>query len=78
VVPQSELSIVSVGGAPLVGHRAAESAIDSRGETLCGTNMGARGFVHPHELVVALGEELMEHPEVSGMAPSAAFSRRPS
>jgi F5/8 type C domain len=59
LVPQSQLRIVFVDSEPLVGDGAAESAIDSRVETFWRTEMGARGSVHPHELVIGLGGEYM-------------------
>jgi hypothetical protein len=57
VIPQSELSIVSVNSETLVGEGAAESAIDSRIETFWHTGKGAKASIHPHELVIALGGE---------------------
>jgi F5/8 type C domain/Fibronectin type III domain len=55
IIPQSQLSIVSVGSEPLMGDGAAESAIDGRAETFWRTEMGTKAPVHPHELVIALG-----------------------
>jgi hypothetical protein len=57
VIPQSELSIVSVDSETLVGDGAADSAIDGRVETFWHTTRGARASVPPHELVIALGGE---------------------
>jgi hypothetical protein len=57
VIPQSQLRIVSVDSEPLVGAGAAESAIDGQVETFWHTEMGAKAPIHPHELVIALGEE---------------------
>jgi hypothetical protein len=59
VIPQSQLSIVSVDSEPLRGDGAAESAIDGRVETFWRTEMGPKAPVHPHALVIALGEEYM-------------------
>jgi hypothetical protein len=59
VIPQSELSIVSVDSETLVGDGAANLAIDDRVETFWHTERGARVSVHPHELVIALGREYM-------------------
>jgi hypothetical protein len=55
VIPQSQLSIVSVSSEPLIGDDAAEAAIDGQPETFWRTGMGAKAPVHPHELVIALG-----------------------
>jgi len=57
VIPQSELSIVSVDSETLVGDGAAESAIDGRVETFWHTERGTKASIHPHELVIALGGE---------------------
>jgi hypothetical protein len=57
VIPQSELSIVSVDSETLVGDGAADSAIDGRVETFWHTARGAKASLPPHELVIALGGE---------------------
>jgi F5/8 type C domain/Fibronectin type III domain len=57
IIPQSELTIISVDSETLMGEGAAESAIDDRVETFWHTKRSAKASGHPHELVIALGAE---------------------
>jgi len=57
VIPASQLKVVYVDSEPYRGDGAAEAAIDGRAETFWHTEMGAKAPIHPHELVVDLGEE---------------------
>jgi hypothetical protein len=59
VIPYSELRVVSVDSETLVGDGAADAAIDGRPETFWHTETGSRASHHPHELVIALGDEYM-------------------
>ncbi len=58
-IPQSQLTIVSVDSEELMGAGGAEDAIDSRSQTFWHTRRGTNAPTHPHEIVIALGDEYM-------------------